>query len=225
MSGGDTATRPRRPTSAPQLPWYAVVVLVIGILGGAGAVAFQWRGMSQKDAEQRGEITEPVTLDLATAGQSDGVRDRFGSGSTVVVYAVTPPMACHDSAIKELRRLAANYPEHMQVLVLMMGSQAAKKAKKSTCAGYVVNGHERYTYTKPDGTERSVYFDGAPRGTWTVEDLRAVVLEELRKAGIETKPESEEIEPPPPDDTGPPLPGQMGHTGPAFPPLPPSPGP
>lgn len=155
--------------------------------GTATATGSASPGSSGMDAS----VADPPPIDqaaFANMTQVDGLFEKLGTGSKVLVYACVPDPGggCHGEAVQVLKELAQANLDTMSLYVMGIHTPAAEKAGLS-CAGYVINGTMRYSYTKEDGTTRSAIFTkSSGMGSWTVEDLRAAV--EAALAGKGPKP-------------------------------------
>jgi len=128
------------------------------------------------------EASTPMRLDTAwldAATEEQGVLNRFGSGDSVVVYAVVPRGGCHGDALEVLRNEATKHQGQVRVAALLLGSEAAHRIGLG-CAGYIINGVRVYTYQAEDGAKRTAIFEGKPDQDWTEQELEQAVEAALK---------------------------------------------
>jgi hypothetical protein len=134
------------------------------------------------------KFVESGPCDLTTLTEDDGIIERAGHGTSVVICASVPPgEECHAAALVALREYAERYPDLVSLTVCQIHTKGATVVTGSGCAGYSVNGRRSFAYKLPDGAERrAVFFQTGANGTWTVDDLRAAVEDAMARARTET---------------------------------------
>lgn len=134
------------------------------------------------------ELSVPLQLDTAwldAATEAEGLIRRFGTGDSVVVYAVVPEHGCQMGAVEALEYLAEKHEGQVRVAVFRLDSEAAGRVGLD-CAGYIVNSMRSYTYTAEDGSRRTAVFKGKPEQSWTEQELVQAVEAALEAASADT---------------------------------------
>lgn len=98
----------------------------------------------------------------------------------VVVKAVIPAAGCQVPAVNALKDIVKEYPKQVFVKFIDFGSPEAEKEGCGGCAAILVNGKSTFTI-KEKGKEKKISLGHSPGMGYTVEDLKTIIKEEIKK--------------------------------------------